>query len=106
MEKMIEFVLSRVPLRLLSFYPLPVSVNQIISLPCQHTLLVEQSELICRRALRQFLPLPLPFFFSFLLVFLLPTAFFRNSHRQFDSSAASSSFSFEKERTFLHLHLL
>ncbi len=51
MEKMIEFVLSRVPLRLLSSYPLPVSVNQIISLPCQHALLVEQSKLICKRAL-------------------------------------------------------
>ena len=59
MEKMIEFVLSRVPLRLLSFYPLPVSVNQIISLPCQHTLLVEQSKLICKRALWFFSPFPL-----------------------------------------------
>lgn len=32
MEKMIEFVLSLVPFHLLSLYPLPVSVNQIISL--------------------------------------------------------------------------
>lgn len=76
MEKMIEFVLSRVPLRLLSFYPLPVSVNQIISLPCQHTLLVEQSELICRRALPHFLPLPLPFIFLFCLFFFCPLPFF------------------------------
>lgn len=60
MGKMIEFVLSRVPLCLLSFYPLPVSVNQIISLPCQHTLLVEQSKLICKRALWFFFS-PLPF---------------------------------------------
>lgn len=86
MEKMIEFVLSRVPLRLLSSYPLPVSVNQIISLPCQHTLLVEQSKLICKRSLWFilfslfvcFLPLLLSpvFFFSFCPLF------FRSPHRQ------------------------
>lgn len=58
MEKMIEFVLSHVPLRLLSFYPLPVSVNQIIPLPCQHSLLVEQSKLICERALWYFFSPP------------------------------------------------
>lgn len=56
---MIEFVLSRVPLSLLSFYPFPVSVNQIIFLPCQHTLLVEQSKLICKCALLFFFLLPL-----------------------------------------------
>lgn len=83
MEKMIEFVLSRAPLHLLPSYPLLVSVNQIISLPCQHALLVEQSELICKRVLRQFVPLTLPlplspgfFFFFFFIVFLLPAASF------------------------------
>lgn len=36
-------------------FPLPVSANQISSLPCQHALLVEQSKLICRRATCYFL---------------------------------------------------
>lgn len=69
MEKMIEFVLSCAPFHLLSFYPLPVSVNQIISLPCQQTLLVEQSKLICKRALWFF-------FFPFPLCLFLPLPFF------------------------------
>lgn len=51
MEKMIKFVLSLVPLHLLPLFPLPVSVNHIISLPCQHLLLVEQSKLICKSAI-------------------------------------------------------
>lgn len=48
-EGMIRFVLS------LFFFPLLVSANHISSLPCQHTLLVEQSKLICRCATCYFL---------------------------------------------------
>ena len=55
-----------------------MSVNQIISLPCQHALLVEQSKLICKRALWFFILslfvscFPCLFFFLFFFFFRPP----------------------------------
>lgn len=84
----------------LSACSLSILVNQIISLPCQHTLLVEQSKLICKRALWFFSPFPLCLFlFSFLLCFFffvfLPNTF--QSSLRVCLFAESSSSSFNKK---------
>lgn len=88
----------------LSACSLSILVNQIISLPCQHTLLVEQSKLICKRALWFFLLSLFVSFFLFLFSFLLcfffcPTHI--SPHLRVCLFAESSSSSFNKKGLFI-----